>query len=42
MAPTLLAVSLRKLLPRDFQILTFAHGLPIITNAHARLAALLA
>lgn len=38
----LLDGSLRKLLPRDFQILTFAHGLPIVAQAHARLAALLA
>ena len=38
--PKLLEVSLRKLLPRDFQILTFAHGLPIVAQAHARFAAL--
>jgi glyoxylase-like metal-dependent hydrolase (beta-lactamase superfamily II) len=33
--------SLRKLLALDFQIMTFAHGHPIIRDAKARLAALL-
>jgi len=34
--------SLRKLLALDFQIMTFAHGHPIIRDAKARLATLLA
>lgn len=34
--------SLRKLLQADFQLLLFAHGTPIVTDARARLARLLA
>jgi glyoxylase-like metal-dependent hydrolase (beta-lactamase superfamily II) len=38
----LLRASLQKLLRWDFHILTFAHGLPLVTQARARLEALLA
>lgn len=38
----LLRQSLRKLLPLECQVLTFAHGSPIVQNARARLQALLA
>lgn len=39
--PRLLPGSLRRLLAFGFERILFAHGLPIVTNAHARLAALL-
>ena len=38
----LLRASLRKLLRFDFGVLTFAHGLPIVTDARRRLESLLA
>lgn len=38
----LLRASLRKLLRFDFGVLTFAHGLPIVTDARGRLESLLA
>lgn len=39
--PRQLRASLRKLLPFDCRVLTFAHGSPLVAGAHARLAALL-
>ena len=41
-APRELHAALRKLLPFEFEILTFAHGLPLTTRARSRLASLLA
>jgi glyoxylase-like metal-dependent hydrolase (beta-lactamase superfamily II) len=41
-APAKLRESLRKLLPLEFSLLTFAHGLPLVTRAHERLAQLVA
>jgi hypothetical protein len=41
-SPRQMRVSLRKLLPLPFSLLTFAHGLPLVTRAHERLAQLLA
>jgi hypothetical protein len=41
-APAKLRESLRKLLPLEFSLLTFAHGLPLVTRAHERFAQLLA
>jgi glyoxylase-like metal-dependent hydrolase (beta-lactamase superfamily II) len=41
-APKTLRTSLQKLLPLDFAVLTFAHGLPLVENARQRLAQLLA
>ena len=38
----LLRASLRKLLRFDFGVLTFAHGLPIVTDARGRLESLIA
>jgi len=38
----LLRASLRKRLPRDVRVLTFAHGVPLVTAARARLEDLLA
>lgn len=40
--PKQLRASLRKLLPFECRVLTFAHGSPLVAGAHARLAALLA
>jgi len=40
--PKRLRDSLRKLLPHPVRVLTFAHGVPIVERAQARLAALLA
>jgi glyoxylase-like metal-dependent hydrolase (beta-lactamase superfamily II) len=37
----LLRSSLRKLLPLEFRVLTFAHGWPLTSSAHEQLAALL-
>jgi len=39
--PRLARESLKKLLPLPVEIITFAHGLPIVTQAAARLASLL-
>ena len=41
-APAKMRESLRKLLPLEFSLLTFAHGLPLVTRAHDRFAQLLA
>lgn len=41
-APETLQASLQKLLPLDFAVLTFAHGLPLVDRARQRLAQLLA
>jgi hypothetical protein len=41
-SPHQLRRSLRNLLPLEFSVLTFAHGLPLVTRAHERFAQLLA